>query len=150
MKQCTKCKDLKSEEDFVKRKTGKNGLGSWCKPCCNLVIINSKEKKPDRYKNYNLVYRFGITIEQYSQILEKQENKCKICKRHKNEFTKSLIVDHCHDTGKIRGLLCDNCNRGLGQFKDSIESLNSALEYLKDSITYTNDDIFINKLNTVK
>lgn len=56
-----------------------------------------------------------------------QSGKCLIC----NEIPKRLVVDHCHTSGKVRGLLCDHCNTGLGRFKDSPELLMAAIRYLK-------------------
>jgi hypothetical protein len=62
---------------------------------------------------------------------------CKICKTHYSEFSKRLAVDHDHNTGKIRGLLCLYCNTGLGKFKDSTKLLNEAIKYLEEN---TNGD----------
>lgn len=61
----------------------------------------------------------------------KDNATCAICKKHKSNFTRALAVDHCHTTGKIRGLLCTNCNRALGNIKDSIDNLKNAIEYLE-------------------
>jgi len=65
----------------------------------------------------------------------KQNGKCAICKKPETRKTgnkiRELSIDHCHKTGKVRGLLCDSCNNGLGRFKDSVKLLESALKYLK-------------------
>ena len=61
---------------------------------------------------------------------ERDIKKCKICGKHQSELTLSLNVDHCHITGKIRGLLCGNCNKALGLFKDNTKSLKNAINYL--------------------
>lgn len=88
-------------------------------------------------KNAQLQHRFGITIEQYEEKVAIQDNKCAICKKpeaakdQKSQLIKALAVDHCHKTGKIRGLLCQKCNHGLGNFLDKIEYLNEAISYLK-------------------
>jgi len=73
-------------------------------------------------------------------MLEQQNHACKICKQEgfvigKNNHTAKLAVDHCHDSGKIRGLLCHNCNRGLGLFKDSVHLLEASIKYLEESGT---------------
>lgn len=90
-----------------------------------------RKLNPDKYKNQDLKKVFGITLIEYKLMLENQQHKCKICNKHKNEFKKQLAVDHCHSTGRIRGLLCEKCNVGLGSFKDNIEVLTQAIEYLK-------------------
>lgn len=62
-----------------------------------------------------------------------QGSKCKICGIHQDELIKKLVVDHDHNTGIVRGLLCDKCNRGLGHFDDNINKLLNAIEYLKNN-----------------
>lgn len=64
-------------------------------------------------------------------MLHNQGNKCKICETHESEFDKRLAVDHCHKTGKVRGLLCSSCNTSLGKFKDDPEILRRAINYLE-------------------
>lgn len=81
---------------------------------------------------------YGVSYEWYLKKLVEQEHKCAICGgegfRMKDRGV-LLVVDHCHDTGNVRGLLCHNCNRALGLFKDSAESLKQALTYLEGSTT---------------
>lgn len=78
--------------------------------------------------------RYGITEEQYQQMLSDQDNVCAICvtntpgRNHEN-----FHVDHDHETGKIRGLLCDKCNRGLGYFNDNPDVLEEAVRYLENN-----------------
>lgn len=77
----------------------------------------------------HLLAKYGLTEDQYLEMMVGQEGKCAICglpsdKRH-------LTVDHCHTTGKIRSLLCGTCNTGLGSFKDSIDVLRRAIAYLE-------------------
>jgi hypothetical protein len=78
-----------------------------------------------------ITYLYGLSEEDYYLMLDDQDNKCAICKtdRWAGKFDVPN-VDHNHDTGKVRGLLCADCNFGLGNFKDSIERLQSAIEYL--------------------
>ena len=73
----------------------------------------------------HLKQRYGITLVDYDQMLEEQDCKCKIC-----GAKDKLVVDHCHDRGHVRGLLCQNCNTGLGMFKDTPEIMIKAAEYL--------------------
>lgn len=84
----------------------------------------------------DLKNRYGISLDQYNEMLVACNNACTICKQAETAISrfgtpKRLTIDHCHDTGQIRGILCEKCNRGLGYFKNSIESLLSAAEYLK-------------------
>ena len=79
---------------------------------------------------------YGITEEDYLRMLKEQNEVCKICLKPETakakDKVKRLSVDHCHTTGKVRGLLCDNCNKALGCFKDSISNLENAIKYLKE------------------
>ena len=81
------------------------------------------------YKSRQLKNSVGISFELYEKLLTDQKNKCRICTRK----VKVLCVDHCHSTGKIRGLLCGNCNLGLGNFKDNKLRLKNAIKYLEDN-----------------
>jgi hypothetical protein len=85
---------------------------------------------PEYTKNQKLKQAFGITLDDYNQMLFKQNGKCAICNIHHTEFKRALSVDHCHITGKIRGLLCDNCNHILGKAKDNITILKQSIKYL--------------------
>lgn len=89
--------------------------------------FNTKKKKGYYDKCYN------ITQEEYNFLFAAQQGKCKICKTHQTQLPKKLVVDHCHETGHVRGLLCNLCNSGLGMFKDNITSLEKALQYLRDT-----------------
>lgn len=88
-------------------------------------------------KNYEYKRKFGITFDDYQKLLENQNNVCAICKKEESFVLRgvkhSLAVDHCHNTGKIRGLLCRNCNQGLGLFHDNVEFLNEAIYYLTNN-----------------
>jgi hypothetical protein len=82
-------------------------------------------------RNYDLKRFYNITIEQFEEMKSSQNGKCAICKTTEPKGRHNVFaVDHCHKTGKVRGLLCNKCNVGLGSFRDDIESLNCAVEYL--------------------
>jgi hypothetical protein len=83
------------------------------------------------WRDWWLMRKYKITPEQYDQMLADQGNRCAICRCEENGRT--WHIDHCHETGNVRGVLCDNCNRGLGHFKDSQDLLHRAVEYLKAS-----------------
>lgn len=86
---------------------------------------------PEKYKLYQVSRSYGLTPEQYREMFAVQDDRCKICKRHQSEFPKAFAVDHCHRTGKIRGLLCNSCNAGLGWFRDNVVALRAAAEYVE-------------------
>ena len=93
-------------------------------------------KKPEvveKKKEKCLLEKYNLTLDEWNKLYDEQNGCCKICKRHESEFKYGLAVDHCHDTDKIRGLLCANCNRGLGYLKDSVELLELAIQYLKSN-----------------
>lgn len=89
-----------------------------------------REKMAEYMKNYlpfyNRLKKYGITKEEYLQKVQEQDGRCAICK----VIEPNLRVDHNHETNVIRGLLCDACNLGLGKFKDNLELLKKAVEYL--------------------
>ena len=125
MKNCGRCKEAKSEENFFKNKALKSGLSNYCKPCHKKYMKDN----PKYITKWRLKNCYGMTIEKKDVMLAAQNNKCAICK---DELVgKKLHVDHCHTTGKIRAILCHHCNTGLGLFKDSAELLAKAAKYLK-------------------
>jgi hypothetical protein len=94
----------------------------------------SRAANPDYGISYDLRKNYGVTLEWYREQLAKQKNVCAICEQPETAVIKgkviSMSVDHCHTTGKIRGLLCTKCNRGLGLFMDNKDILKSAIHYL--------------------
>jgi recombination endonuclease VII len=97
-----------------------------------------KKADPEKYRIYfrnrHIISTYGITLAQYDEMAVKQGGVCAICGRAPNgtnHVERSLVIDHCHDTGKIRGLLCNNCNSGMGMIGDSVEHLEAAIAYLK-------------------
>lgn len=87
-----------------------------------------------------LMRSYKITLACYEKMLEEQKGVCKLCEKEGFKMAKhhklKLVVDHCHETGTVRGLLCHNCNRGLGLFKDDVESLKRAIDYLNQIETH--------------
>lgn len=78
--------------------------------------------------------KYGLTLKCYEKMEKKQKGLCLICKGEEPSKKKKLVVDHCHSTGKVRGLLCSKCNQGLGYFMDDIQSLKIAIKYLKKNL----------------
>ena len=92
-----------------------------------------KTKRPDYFKDKHLQYQYGISIEEYSMLAARQDNKCATCGKPAEEtHRKRLFVDHCHSTGKIRGLLCQQCNTALGMVNDDISKLSALISYLME------------------
>lgn len=89
------------------------------------------KRKPEVFKARRL-QKYGMSMEQYAELLKQQEGKCAICFSDKPRQGKSLFfhVDHNHKTGKVRGLLCGPCNRGLGYLQDSLVILENSIKYL--------------------
>jgi len=86
--------------------------------------------KQNRFK-YNLKRSYGITPEDYNTMFEKQQGCCAICGKHQSNFKRALHVDHCHDTGQVRDLLCPQCNIGVGWVERNQDVMEKAIEYLK-------------------
>lgn len=95
----------------------------------------NKEREQTQARTSYLKRTHGLTITEYDEILEAQSNGCWICGKAPEEIGKRLSVDHDHSTGKIRGLLCVNCNIGLGNFRDDPRLLTRAIEYLTQDCT---------------
>lgn len=160
-KKCTKCKIEKELTEYHKHKNGKNGLRATCKVCnkiehqlwvdnnrdktransakfakvnrdkCNAKLKRYRKKYPEKEKSRRLKKRYGITLDDYNDMLKNQNECCDICKKHKTTWKIPLNVDHCHTTGKVRGLLCGQCNRGIGIFEDNPDFLENAKKYLE-------------------
>ena len=130
---CTQCKIEYPLSNYHKRAMVKSGLDAWCKGCKNLYraeyYIKNKEKEMtrSRIKAWKQI-GVNITFDEFYSLVNKQNNKCVICQRH----TTTLNVDHNHQTGKIRGLLCGSCNRGIGLLQENINVLQRAIAYLEE------------------
>ncbi len=147
MKYCNKCKLTKPLSEFYVKhySNGKTGIRSYCKECGRLDRDKWRKSSPkdnDRNKAYNKEHAEEIrgkklskkywphltwqqSLAEWNRIFTEQNGLC--ANGHKVD---KLHVDHNHTTGKVRGLLCYNCNNGLGRFKDSIETLQAAIDYL--------------------
>lgn len=98
---------------------------------------NNPEYQIGRQRPYHLKSKYGITEEDYNNLLKQQEGKCAICSTNTPTGKwKVFAVDHCHQTGVIRGLLCNECNRGMGLLRDSPDLLRKAVDYLEKSVAY--------------
>lgn len=103
--------------------------------------IKAKEyykNNKDQVRNNQLKLNYGITLKDYNALLKNQNDCCAICNNHKSLFKKSLSVDHCHETGVVRKLLCKNCNIVLGIIKENVDVLSKMIDYIKKH----NDDSY--------
>ena len=129
MKKCRKCNKEKSLSCFGKVKARKNKEHSWCKECCAANVRERYKKDPSCWRNAYLKNNFSISEVEYSVLFDAQKGVCAIC-FESDQSGRRLAVDHDHKTGAVRGLLCSQCNIGLGNFKDDARRLEKALVYL--------------------
>jgi hypothetical protein len=140
---CQGCEQELPVDSFYKkatpRKDGTQGYRSLCKDCYNAKSMGKyfeqqgKEKQKKRSFKA-LMASYGITEEIYEQERVNQNYCCKLCGAHENSQPHGrLHVDHCHETGLYRGLLCNLCNVGLGAFKDNTDALQKAIGYLNEN-----------------
>ena len=142
-KKCSKCRKLQIIDNFYLCKKRKSGIYSKCKSCCRKyynsryaskkahvrrIQAKSLIKNQNGRKNALLKYFFGITLDQYNEILASQNGKCAIC--YKPPDKRRLCVDHDHKSGKIRGLLCHQCNHAIGLFYENKQVMKNAIGYL--------------------
>jgi hypothetical protein len=126
MKRCPDCGERKSLEEFPRNRNCKDGRHPYCKPCHNARGRETIERLHGNSRHYHLKRRYGIGADDFDELVRQQGGVCPICGRADPEH-----VDHSHETGEVRGILCFNCNGGLGQFRDSIDALLAAAQYLE-------------------
>lgn len=151
MKRCSKCKETKPVSAFSKNKAMRDGYGNWCKACRG-IYHNSEEAKikrrdymrrlrstPEGYRkarSAQLLCKYGIDMDDYDDMFRFQNGQCAICYRTPEECsdartgTQALFIDHDHESGHVRGLLCNRCNRAIGMFGHDVALLRLAAEYL--------------------
>ena len=157
-KTCPTCNTAKPLVDFCKDNRRSDKRYYQCRECARVAYQNYSSKNPEKILNKQRSYRrnnreqvkksrdvylkqnvlkirqqyirkYGITYEQMEEMFVSQNGKCGICEK---EFVdrRTMHIDHNHSTNKVRKLLCENCNRGLGGFKDNVEILKKAIDYL--------------------
>lgn len=153
---CQRCRLEKSQSEFHKHSKTKDGLQPKCKACALEMAREAYKRNPDAVKraakkwaesnpvrrkeiayNSKLKAKYGIEFSDYQAMLERQDGRCAICEGEGgigNSDVAPLFVDHCHATGKIRGLLCMKCNSGLGYFEDKADRMKNAIAYLGKNI----------------
>lgn len=148
-KRCSKCKIEKPHSEFFKKATGRDSLTASCKDCHYLKrkryfesekgrevhrLSNAKYHRTERgqvmRRKHHLKRNYGITLEQFAALIEKQKGLCDCCGDVLGE-PKQTHVDHDHETGEIRGVVCGPCNRTIGHSLESTERLDRAIRYLE-------------------
>ena len=137
IKRCSHCKTEKPIDAFRKLPNRKDGLDYYCKEC-RREYDRGRERKnnPEVNRRAHLRYYYGIEVEQFDAMRAAQNYRCAICKRHEDELTipkgrvNKLVVDHDHETGAVRALLCNGCNSAIGYFDDDADRLEAAIAYL--------------------
>lgn len=127
-KWCPECAQCKPFSEFPRNRSALNGLGAYCKPCHNKITrayINSHGGA----RNYHFRRRYGITVEHFDAMFAEQNGLCAICRE-----APAAHVDHDHETNRVRGLLCFNCNGALGQFRDRTDLMQRAIAYLRPEL----------------
>lgn len=142
-KRCNKCKITKPLSEFYDNKNGKYGKKSICAICekarTNAWRAQAGQAHKDQRYYTRLKAVYGLTKDEYIALVIEQNHKCYLCGIDElKALYGRLCVDHCHTTGKIRKLLCHNCNAALGQFKDNVEAIQKAADYLRE---YNNEHL---------
>jgi hypothetical protein len=156
-KTCSTCFIEKPVVEFGKQSVRPDGLDITCKPCMKersarrykdpakrqMILDNAarwRERNPDADADKTLRRKYGITLAQYNELFEAQGGVCALCKKgettkrmKKGEGRERLAVDHCHDTGRVRGLLCFKCNTAIGSLGDTEEDAQRVVDYLNRS-----------------
>lgn len=122
---CSDCGIDKQVDEFPRNRRSKTGRGSYCKPCHNARTRASIRLLHGDTRHYHYRQRYGIGRDDIERMKESQGGMCAICRR--GEATQ---VDHDHRTGKVRGILCPNCNAGLGALRDDPRLIYQAVDYL--------------------
>ena len=122
---CPDCKTIKPLTDFPRNKSGTRGYGGYCKPCHNAKGKATYQRLYGSTREYHLRRRYGITGADVDAMVAAQGGSCAVCDG------KPEHVDHDHKTGKVRGLLCFNCNQALGNVRDDPAVLQGLIDYLR-------------------
>lgn len=134
-KRCCTCKVEKPLSDFTKDRNTSWGLSARCRPCNSDRALAWRKENPQRARRVQkmsfLRRKYGISEDALHALVEAQGGKCGIC-RDMLDMGRHTCIDHNHETGAVRGLLCRKCNSGIGQLRDSQEIVRAALHYLID------------------
>jgi hypothetical protein len=124
-KYCPRCDEVQPVANFGSNRAAHDGLTAYCKPCHNMVGKETRERLYGGSREYHLRRRYGITGADFDAMVEAQGGTCAVCDQ------KPEHVDHDHRTGKVRGVLCFNCNQALGNVRDDAAVLQELISYLR-------------------
>lgn len=122
---CPACGERKSEEEFPRNRSTNSGRATYCKPCHNRIMRENRIKNHGSTRSFQLKRRYGVDEVQVAWMVLQQGDVCAICGTAAPKH-----VDHDHVTGRVRGILCFNCNKGLGKAQDDLDVLRRAMDYL--------------------
>ena len=121
--------------ELVKNETSKHGHKELCRECDTRGRKERWHAVPkEQRRDFEYQRKYGVSLNDVDEMRKDQDYRCKICGVHEEDAVGKhggLYVDHCHTTGKVRGLLCHNCNAGLGHYKDDVDLLLAAIQYLR-------------------
>ena len=129
-RRCPRCGETKALPDFARNRSAKGGYGSYCKPCHNSVVAENRQKNHGGARSFWLNRRYQVDATQVAWMALQQGGVCALCASGTPEH-----VDHDHRTKRVRGILCFNCNRGLGKFGDDVELMSRAVDYLESVLS---------------
>ncbi len=148
-KRCPECEQKLLVKEFYKDRSKKEGVSTYCRECTNRYNLHYRKSKHgqeavgrarrkyneskhgrEKARRTHLSRRYDITLERFEQMCLDQEGHCLLCCRAVSH--EDIQVDHDHKTGKVRGLLCGRCNKGIGFLGDTIKGLQRAIKYLRD------------------
>jgi hypothetical protein len=124
-KYCPRCELTQPVENFGRNRAAHDGLTAYCRPCHNIKVRESKDRNGG-FREYHLRRRYGIGAAQVDAMIDAQGGTCAVCPG------KPEHVDHDHVTGKVRGILCFNCNQALGNARDDPRVLIGLVRYLRE------------------
>jgi recombination endonuclease VII len=127
---CPACGEHKLAEDFPRNKSKPSGLATYCKPCHNRIGRENREKHHGTTRQFHLRRRYGLDSVSVEWLILQQAGVCAVCRSGTPQH-----VDHDHANGRVRGILCFNCNRGLAKFDDDPAVLQNAMAYLQEHVT---------------
>lgn len=144
-RQCTACEVTRPLSDFGKRPGYKDGRRRQCRFCRTKFERERRSNSAYVYKplppevahERHIKAKYGLTRKQYLSMLASQDGACAICRsKSPGARCRNLFVDHCHRTGRVRGLLCNRCNLALSKFGDDLPGFRAVVAYLEGYIRY--------------
>ncbi len=140
-KKCANCEEYKDLSDFSPSKGKAFGVNAWCKIC--IAQVKNMRYTLEKARTEHLWRVYGLTTEAYEKMLTNQNGLCACCsqsearrvgRKKRSENVPMLNVDHCHTTGRIRGLLCSACNQALGLLGEDPHRIKALLHYVEERV----------------